>query len=76
MGQLKTTLESLWNHFGYMRVRFQKAHIFPIDFNDFIKLWGELGVDLGLLWGHFWHMKVTLGPLWGHFGHIDVDLHV
>ena len=24
LGHLKTTLESLWSHFGYMRVRFQK----------------------------------------------------
>ena len=51
-----------------MRVRFPKTFIFRTDFNDFIKLWGELGVDLGLLWDVFWHMRVTLGPFWGHFG--------
>ena len=26
---------SLWRHFGYMKVRFQKTLIFPTDFNDF-----------------------------------------
>ena len=41
---------------------------FPTYFNDFIKLFGGLWVDLGLLWDRFWHMKVNLGPLWGHFG--------
>ena len=56
------------DHFGYMKVRFQKTFIFLTSFNDFIKLWGELGVDLGLLWDVFWHMRVTLGPFWGHFG--------
>ena len=51
-----------------MKVRFQKTLISPTDFNDFIKLWDEFGVDLGLLWDVFWHMRVTLGPFWGHFG--------
>ena len=51
-----------------MKVRFQKTLIFPIDFNDFIKLWGEFGGDLGWLWDVFWHMSVTLGAFWGHFG--------
>ena len=40
----------------------------PTYFNDFIKGTGEFGVDLGLLWDVFWHMRVTLGPFWGHFG--------
>ena len=67
------TSQSLWSHFGYMKVRFQKTLIFRTDCTDFIKLWGGLGVDLGLLWDVFWHMRVTLGPFWGHFGHIDVE---
>ena len=65
---LMVTLQSLWSHFGYTKVRFQKTFIFHTDFNDFINLLGEIWVDLGLLWDHFWHMEVTLGPLWGHFG--------
>ena len=63
MRHLMVTLQSLWSHFGYTKVRFQKTLIFRADFNDFIKLIGEMLVDLGLLWDHFWHMKVTLGPL-------------
>ena len=36
---LMVTLQSLWSHFGYTKVRFQKTLISPADFNDFIKLW-------------------------------------
>ena len=57
-------MESLWVYEG----PFSKTFIFPTDFNHFIKLRSEFRVDFVLLWGHFWHMKVTLGPLWGHFG--------
>ena len=57
-------MESLWVYEG----PFSKTLIFPIDFNHFIKLRSEFRVDFVLLWGHFWHMKVTLDPLWGHFG--------
>ena len=67
LGHFMITLGSLWNHFGYMRVDFQKTFIFPIDFNDFIKHWGSFGFALGLLGGHFWHMKVTFGAFRGHF---------
>ena len=52
-------VESLWVYEG----PFSKKIISHTDFNDFIKLLGEVLVDLGLLWDHFWHMKVTLGPL-------------
>ena len=62
------TMGSLWIHLGYMKVLFQKTFISPTYFNDFIKMFGGLWVDLGLLWDRFWHMKVNLGPLWGHFG--------
>ena len=68
VGHFRITLGSLCRHFGYMRVRFQKHSFSPIDFNHFIKLRSEIRVDVVLLRGHFWHMKVTLGPLWGHFG--------
>ncbi len=36
------TMASLWSHFGYMKVRFQKTLIFPTDFNGSIKRWDEL----------------------------------
>ena len=68
LGHLMVTLQSLWIHLGYMKVLFQKTFISPTYFNDFIKMFGGLWVDLGLLWDRFWHMKVNLGPLWGHFG--------
>ena len=51
-----------------IKARFQKTLIFPTDFNDFIKVLVEFWVDLGLLWDHFWHMRVTLDPFWVHFG--------
>ena len=57
-------MESFWVYEG----PFSKTLIFQIDFNHFIKLRSEFRVDFVLLWGHCWHMKVTLGPLWGHFG--------
>ena len=54
--------------FGYIQVDFQKAIIFLIDFDDFIKLWGQLGVTLESLWDTFVQFGATLGSLWGHFG--------
>ena len=68
MGLLWDQYAMIVDHFGYMKVRFQKTFIFPADFNDLIKLWSGLGVDLGLLWDVFWHMRVTLGPFLCHFG--------
>ena len=68
LGHLMVTLQSLWIHLGYMKVLSQKTPIFPTYFNDFIKLFGGLWVDLRLLWGRFWRMKVNLGPLWRHLG--------
>ena len=35
-----STMGRLWRRFGYMKVRLQKTFIFPLDFNDFINLWG------------------------------------
>ena len=62
-GHLMVTSQSLWSHFGCIKVRFQKTLIFPTDLDGFIKLVGEVWVGLGLLWDHFWRMKMTLGPL-------------
>ena len=66
---------SLWDHYGVIveslwvyEGTFSKNTHSPTDFDDFIKLWCELEVDLGLLWDLFWHMRVTLDPFWGHFG--------
>ena len=39
-----------------------------LDFNHFLKLRFEFWIDSGLLWGYFWHTKLTLGPLWAYFG--------
>ena len=58
------TLGSLWSHLGYMKLRVQKTHIFPVDYNDFIKHWGELGVTLGSFLAHDGDFGATLG----HFG--------
>ena len=66
-------VDSLWVYEG----TFSKTLISRTYFNDFIKGMSEFGIDLGLLWDFFWHMRVTLDPflgsLWGHFGHIDAD---
>ena len=58
-GHFAITVDSLWVYDGPL----SKTLIFPTYFNDFIKLFGGLWVDLGLLWDRFWHMRVTLGPL-------------
>ena len=76
------TLHWCWSHFGYIKVHFQKTHIFPTDLNDFIRWWGQLDVAFGItfdVWGWLWaHFGVSLGsllvyeghfePLWDHFG--------
>ena len=58
-GHFAIIMESLWVYESPI----QKTFVYPTDFNDFIKLLGEVLVDLGLLWDHFWHMKVAWGPL-------------
>ena len=58
-GHFAIIVESL----RYIKVRFQKTFIFHTYSNDFIKPLGVIWVDLGLLWDHFWHIRVTLGPL-------------
>ena len=47
--------------FGQVLVCFRKIVIFPIDFNDFMQLWGELVATLLALGGHF-------GVTWGICG--------
>ena len=54
---LGAILKSLWvyeGYFGFTLVHFPKTFIFPIDFNDFMQLWCQLG----RLWGQF---GVTFG---------------
>ena len=46
LGHFEIALDHCVFPFGYIQVDFQKTLIFPIDFNDFIKLWGQLGVTL------------------------------
>ena len=57
-GVILGSLGLLWvyeSYFGVILVRFHEILIFSyIYFNDFIKVWGEFWIDLGLLWGHFW----------------------
>ena len=59
------------NEFGYMKVRFQTAYIFAIDFNDIMKHWSgfgfifesaccDFGVTSGLLWVYESCSDVTL----------------
>ena len=43
-----------------MKAHFQNTLIFPMNFNDFMRLWGMIGVTSG-------HFRVTLVSLWGYF---------
>ena len=45
-------------------LHFQKAFIFPTDFNDFTRNPGPFGIDLGSFGGHF---GIIFG-IWGDFG--------
>ena len=47
-----------------MKANFQKTIIFPMDFNDFMKHWGVIGVT----WGHFGGALKLLGGLWEALG--------
>ena len=59
-----------------MKAQFKKTFIFPTDFNDFIKLLGEVLVDLGSLLAYEGDFGSTLRSLWGLFVHTDVEWHV
>ena len=48
-GHCTIIVEAPWVYKG----RFQKTRIFQTDLNDFIKVLGEIWVDLGLLWDRF-----------------------
>ena len=39
------------NYFGIIFVGFHKIHIFPMDFNNFIEIWGQLDSTLGSFCG-------------------------
>ena len=66
-------------HEGYLgvtMVQFRKTLIFPIDFNDFMYLRGQLGVTLGSIFMKIMEdngRKVKNGP---PKRHIDVEWHL
>ena len=66
--------------FGKVLVCFRKILIFPIDFNDFMQLWGELVATLLAVGGHFGVTWGICGWLWVIFGpvlgHTDVEWQV
>ena len=50
---------------------FKKTFIFPIEFYDFIIIWGHLEATLGNFWvtlGLLWVYDGGFGSLLGHFG--------
>ena len=52
---------------------FQKTFLFPMNLNDFMKLFVQLDATWGAFWGDF---GGTLVPLWGDFGHMAVEWQV
>ena len=73
------TLGSLWvyeGYFGVTLVRFRNILIFPIDLNDFMQLWGQLGATLEAIFIKNMEdngRKVKNGP---QKRHVDVEWHV
>ena len=80
-GHFGATLESLWSSLGPLCVYecdfkillrdFQIIFIFPIYFNDFIKLLGHLEATLGNFWVTLRLLSVYnggFGSLLSHFG--------
>ena len=80
-GHFGATLESLWSSLGPLYVYecdfrillqdFEIILIFPIYFNDFIKLLGHLEATLGNFWVTLTLLSVYdggFGSLLGHFG--------
>ena len=80
-GHFGATLESLWSSLGPLYVYecdfkillrdFQIIHIFPIYFNDFIKLLSHLEATLGNFWVTLRLLSVYdggFGSLSGYFG--------
>ena len=75
------TMGRLWSHFGYTKYVFKKHLFTPTDFNDFIKLRGELWSTSGQNLAYECELWVTLaslltceidfgaslGSLWGDF---------
>ena len=56
---------------GVTLFRFQNIHIFPVNFNDFIQIWMQVGIILVLFWVALGSLLVhdgDVGQLWDHFG--------
>ena len=83
--QFGITLQSLWSHSGYTKVRFKKTLIFRTDFNGFIKrrrltcriekqislMIMSIRMRFGCILGPLWGI---LGSLWVTLGHLGVAL--
>ena len=72
--QFGITLQSLWSHSGYTKVRFQKTFVFPTDFNGFIKCRGmtcriEKQISL-MIMSIRMRFGCILGPCWVRFGSV------
>ena len=69
--QFGITLQSLWSHSGYTKVRFQETFIFPTDFNGFIKCRGvacRIEKQISLPIGSFrMRFRSIWDPCWVHF---------
>ena len=46
-----------------MKVRLQKTFIFPLDFNEFIDLWGALRITFGQILAYECDLGITLALL-------------
>ena len=76
--QFGITLQSLWSHSGYAKVRFKKTLIFHTDFNGFVKRWRltcriEKQISL-MIMSIRMRFGCILGPLWGILGSLWVTL--
>ena len=72
--QFVITLQSLWSHSGYTKVRFPKTLIFPTGFNSFIKrrrLTCRIEKQISLMIMSIrMRFGCILGPLWLRFGSV------
>ena len=78
-GHFGVTFIGLGVHEGYLGVtlvQFRKTFIFPIDFKDFMHLWGQLGIALEAILIKIMEdngRKVKNGP---QKPHTDVEWHL
>ena len=68
--QFGITLQSLWSHSGYAKVRLKKTLVFPTDFNGFIKRWRltcriEKQISLMIM-----SIRMRFGCILGPFGSV------